>query len=64
MAATNAYITAGLPYPKDSGQTPGAGETVAFITAGVPKVVEAAAGGNAPTGHLYGPLVGSLGGPI
>jgi hypothetical protein len=24
----------------------------------------AAAGGNAPTGHLYGPLVGSLGGPI
>jgi len=25
---------------------------------------EVAAGGNAPTGHLYGPLVGSLGGPV
>jgi len=27
-------------------------------------LIEVAAGGNAPTGHVYGPLVGSLGGPV
>jgi hypothetical protein len=44
MANTSAYVTAGLPYPKDSGQSPAGGTTAAYITAGLPKkVVEAAA---------------------
>ena len=40
MAAGSAYITAGLPVHKDSGQSP-TGNGSVFITAGLPKVVEA-----------------------
>ena len=46
MADLNHNITAGLARPKDSGQSPGAGENTFYITAGLAKVVEAA-GGNA-----------------
>lgn len=47
MANISAHITAGLPYPKDSGQSPTVGATSSFVTAGLPKVVESppAAGG-------------------
>jgi hypothetical protein len=40
--ANIAYITAGLPRPKTSGQDPD-GTNTAYITAGLPKIVEEAA---------------------
>jgi len=42
MASGKLYITAGLPRPKDSGQSP-TGNGSAFITAGLSKVEEAGA---------------------
>ena len=45
MAANQYYATAGLLFPKDSGQTPASGVNTYYVTAGLPKVVVAAAAG-------------------
>jgi hypothetical protein len=39
MAENTAYITAGLPVAKNSGQSPDAGVNTVFITAGLPPEV-------------------------
>ena len=41
MANTSAWITAGLPFPKE-GEAQTVGEVSAYITAGLPKEVEGA----------------------
>ena len=45
MAANTAYITAGLPVAKNSGQSPSAGVNTVYITAGLPPVVIAVPSG-------------------
>ena len=45
MATTKIYLTAGLPVAKDSGQSPSAGESTIYMTAGPPPDVEVAVGG-------------------
>lgn len=57
MAETEVRVTAGIPSIENTG------EVDFFITAGIPNAW-AAAGAVAPTGVLYGPLVGPFGGPI
>lgn len=61
MATTEFYITAGLPPDDNSGDD---GTTYFYITAGLPPDDIVSGGGNAPTGTIYGPLMGPLGGPV
>lgn len=60
MAATDYYITAGLP-PNDTADD---GATKFYICAGFPPVTTAPGGAVAPTSVLDGPLCGPLDGPI
>jgi len=45
MASNKHYITAGLPASKDDAVTPTAGVNTVYITAGLPPVATAVAGG-------------------
>ena len=45
MASNKHYVTAGLPASKDDAVTPTAGKNTFYITAGLPPVATAVAGG-------------------
>ena len=64
MASNKAYITAGLSVPKASGQSPTSQVNTFYVTAGLPKIVEAAGGGGVGGSPFVGPFTGPLSGPL
>lgn len=62
MAANIYYVTAGLLFPKDSGQSPAAGINTYYATAGLPKVVETVVG--QPTMRRWGGVPHMMPGPV
>ena len=59
MAAVNYLLPSG-----ETWQDPADGKTYLLPSGSTIAASAAAAGGNAPTSTIYGPLVGCLGGPI